>query len=67
MIAAVAGQRRETSSWSVPGINLAPGLNVITVTAMDTVGNSTQAVLSVFVSRAAILHATAAGAVSGHE
>ncbi len=36
-----------TSSWSVPGVTLAPGLNVITVTATDLVGNSTQAVLSV--------------------
>jgi len=31
-----------TNSWSVSGINLSPGLNVITVTAMDAAGNSAQ-------------------------
>ena len=41
------GPATGTSAWSVPGINLAPGLNVITVTATDLAGNSTQAVLSV--------------------
>lgn len=40
------GPATGTSSWSVPGLTLAPGQNVITVTASDAAGNSTQAVLS---------------------
>lgn len=35
-----------TNSWSVSGLTLLPGLNVITITASDAAGNSTQAVLS---------------------
>jgi hypothetical protein len=40
------GPATGTSSWIVPGLTLAPGQNVITVTASDAAGNSTQAVLS---------------------
>jgi hypothetical protein len=36
-----------TSSWGVPGIPLAPGVNVITVTARDAAGNTGVAVLTV--------------------
>ncbi|HWN84966.1 MAG TPA: putative Ig domain-containing protein [Vicinamibacterales bacterium] len=36
-----------TSSWGVPGIPLAPGVNVITVTARDAAGNNGVAVLTV--------------------
>jgi len=42
-----SGTATGTTSWNVPGIALAPGVNDITITATDAVGNSTQAVLSV--------------------
>ncbi|MEY4386418.1 MAG: hypothetical protein RLY20_1701 [Verrucomicrobiota bacterium] len=35
-----------TNSWSIQGIALAPGLNLITLTAQDVSGNTTQAVLN---------------------
>jgi len=36
-----------TSSWGAPSIPLAPGVNVITVTARDAAGNAGEAVLTV--------------------
>lgn len=50
-----SGTASGTTSWSAPGINLQNGLNVITVTALDTVGNTAQAALTVTYSLPPIL------------
>ena len=42
-----AGVANGTTSWSVPGLVLAPGLNQLTVTAKDPSGNATEAALAV--------------------
>jgi hypothetical protein len=42
-----SGTATGTSSWTVPGIALKPGLNTITVTARDVAGNTASATLSV--------------------
>jgi hypothetical protein len=41
-----SGTAAGTTNWSVSGIVLQPGANVITVTALDSSGNTAQAVLS---------------------
>jgi len=41
------GSATGTTNWSVSGISLLPGTNVLTVTASDTSGNTSNAVLTV--------------------
>lgn len=41
------GTATGTASWTVPQVTLSPGLNIITITAQDSAGNSTQAFVSV--------------------
>lgn len=41
------GTASGTTSWTVPGVNLTAGSNVITMTATDTAGNTATAVINV--------------------
>jgi len=42
-----SGVASGTTSWSTPSIAVQPGINVITVTALDAAGNAAGAVLTV--------------------
>jgi hypothetical protein len=58
-----SGTATGTTAWSVPAVALVPGVNVITVSARDAVGNTGKAQLSVTVtdSRAPVVTITSNG------